>query len=1494
MNNYNETLKENTGTMQADSIRDVLEQRIDLRTGKMILDYTDFEWGGELMPVSIHHTYNTALAGAKYTSSADLHIANFSAMSLGYGWKLNLMQSMVNVGSVYVYTDGDGNATEFTLGDDGKYHSSDDDEITYDSSTGIITQGSLEYIFEDERLVCIRDTDNSNIIEIVYNEIGLIESVADTAFREFTFTYNYAGFLQTITAPDNSAVKFIYNGNTLTSIQKGRIEGTAFTALVQDCLYISYLSSLPYMISANDDEGTLACRNVYEYYSDNRVKSVQKNYVNNSVLSNATKTQFSYASDNTVVTVSEPENGSITDSDSVSTTYSFNSDGDIVSSFVTLNDTENAENAGGTSPFNPYHSNEAHVSFTTQNILADPSFLSDEVWIKDFYDFEDFSASSCVSTDEDNAYIGRRSLIFDLADSSAIEQRYLQEMYSLPAGTYTFSAYVKVAAAFTCTEQDGGIYLGILGNDATVINSSERVNEAESGFLRIGTTFKLEHAGDVGLAICASGAGRAYVSCPQLEEADWYNENNLLENGALNGFDGWEKEGGVIKETLQGFSKSGSVSIMGTGYIKQRYYPKKSASTAESFIFSAWAKCVNEAETDKFMIRACINYTNGTTEAYEECFTHSGIWNKAEIFFSKKKFLELESIDLWCKTECSGNGACYIDDICLVRNGIEKNLTAEDFETDTETDTPAEDTETAEEFTEVKDGYGNTLTETIFKQGCEGALYRSFTYSANGNNRISETDHRGNTTRYEVDEASSRITSVTDRLNNITEYTYDILGRVTNAVKKDSQGNTLSSVAYTYDANGKLETITRGDGQSYAFDYNSAGLLVNAAGMVEYTYRSNSARLKAMTYANGARVEINYDRLGRIVSEKWISNDTVEKEYVYAYDKAGNLVRSVDKTALKEYTYTYRDGAVTNTREYDITLDSTGFVSSRTLVNAVCYTYNDDGQLVKKSYGSSGLKSEYTSTDNTSAVTHSINGTVIDTVTTSTDHLGRVVSDEIKVGNTPLITRTYEYTAGAVSDVHTENGKVPSTPTTNLVSKITVGDRKFEYTYDAEERIVSHVDYRGFPFSYTYDAQGQLVREVRGTTADTGYSYDAYGNILEKGDWDEENGVILENENRTTFNYDSVYRDRLVSCRVYNGSRYVTKYITYDEMGNPVSYLGKSMVWEKGRQLKSVGDNLSFTYNANGIRTSKTYNGVKHTYELEGTKVVRETWEDNEMIPLYDSSDSPIGLIYNRVQYWFVKNLQGDVVAIRDNTGYDVVRYNYDAWGKMSLQRDNSGTNLWRVNPFQYRGYWFDWETGFYYLQSRYYDPDTSRFINADIPEFIGFSGTNLGCDPFAYCENNPVNMVDPTGHLAVETMLLISLGAGIAIGLWELSKQKKKKEYKTAPGAGKMLMGVIAFFLGFLKGFSATFFIFLTGNMLFAFVAGIIALLWELIKGYWNFFAKGKSVVEGAATDAFIDGYSGEGFPGVIFDDIFSFIKGEKKQKIAASICEKIIELVF
>jgi len=179
--------------------------------------------------------------------------------------------------------------------------------------------------------------------------------------------------------------------------------------------------------------------------------------------------------------------------------------------------------------------------------------------------------------------------------------------------------------------------------------------------------------------------------------------------------------------------------------------------------------------------------------------------------------------------------------------------------------------------------------------------------------------------------------------------------------------------------------------------------------------------------------------------------------------------------------------------------------------------------------------------------------------------------------------------------------------------------------------------------------------------------------------------------------------------------------------------------------MQSVDTDAQFVYNENGLRVKKTVNGVVTDYTLHGKNVVHMTRESDELHFFYDAQNRPAVVVYNGVPYAYVKNLQGDVIAILDAAGNVVVSYVYDAWGAPIGKSGSMAETLGMLNPFRYRGYVFDEETGLYYLRSRYYNAERCRFVNAD--KQIGCSKNIIEKNINAYCNNNPVNFVDYNGR---------------------------------------------------------------------------------------------------------------------------------------------------
>ena len=201
-------------------------------------------------------------------------------------------------------------------------------------------------------------------------------------------------------------------------------------------------------------------------------------------------------------------------------------------------------------------------------------------------------------------------------------------------------------------------------------------------------------------------------------------------------------------------------------------------------------------------------------------------------------------------------------------------------------------------------------------------------------------------------------------------------------------------------------------------------------------------------------------------------------------------------------------------------------------------------------------------------------------------------------------------------------------------------------------------------------------------------------------------------------------------------------HITYDEIGNPLTWFtGFDFTLTQGRRLASASRNdldISYSYDANGIRASKTVNGVETKYTVNGSAIIREERPGLDMVFEYDVLGKRTNIIYNGETYYYIRNLQGDVRAIVDSSLDKVVEYVYDPWGQVLSVTGSMADTLGQDNPFRYRGYYFDVETGLYYLENRYYDPVVGRFINAD--------AVLVELNMFYYCGNNPINREDPSG----------------------------------------------------------------------------------------------------------------------------------------------------
>ena len=500
--------------------------------------------------------------------------------------------------------------------------------------------------------------------------------------------------------------------------------------------------------------------------------------------------------------------------------------------------------------------------------------------------------------------------------------------------------------------------------------------------------------------------------------------------------------------------------------------------------------------------------------------------------------------------------------------------------------------------------------------------------------------------------------------------------------------------------------------------------------------KPNFGTLTATTYGNGAKVSSRYDDFNRVTGV--VYGEETAPRYEYDYNAKGQVARVRDnllnRTTQSEYDLANRPVRV-----------KTAEAGQHVYTGQVAYdnVYGNLSEFTEKvgeNRQEYGTKFGYDDENRPTSLTYSVGATTIGQSTTTIDKLNRTTFSAVKLGS-KTFTSEYHFAAGGYG-----TGSV-----TNLVSSITQPGCNCGYGYDDNGNIAS-ATLNGKWTGYTYDALGQLVQvndhsDTRSGASGTTwkYTYDLGGNILKK-----ERFAYADTTNpleTVTYTYgDANWRDKLTAV---NGNA-----IAYDAIGNPLNDGTWTYTWQNGRQLQKMqksGVTAEFVYNADGLRVQKTVNGVATKYTLHGKNIVHITSGTDELHFFYDAQNRPAVVVYNGTAYAYVKSLQGDIVAILDENGNTVVSYGYDAWGAPLWCTGELAETLGKVQPFRYRGYVFDEETGLYYLRSRYYNPRWGRFVNADVILFQ--EKTSGKHNLFTYCHNAPINYADPSG------MSIIALG---------------------------------------------------------------------------------------------------------------------------------------
>lgn len=690
------------------------------------------------------------------------------------------------------------------------------------------------------------------------------------------------------------------------------------------------------------------------------------------------------------------------------------------------------------------------------------------------------------------------------------------------------------------------------------------------------------------------------------------------------------------------------------------------------------------------------------------------------------------------------------------------------------------------------DGYGNAVKGVTRNKADEKFMEAHTTYTADGNYTANATNARGMTTWSETDPNKGLALSATDALGQSVAYQYDASGRVTET--KAEVGEKAYKNAYTYEKD-RLKTVshnTTGEevDVTYTFETDALGnqtkVKVGEQLLSENHYTDTGDKLlEAVTYGNGGAVKYTYDSFKRTTGIRY--DDAEEPRFTYEYGANGAVGRVKDTELGREARMVY-DLAE---RPVEAELYENGKPHYR--LTQEYDRFEQPSVLHERLENEDGTGDEYTiavgydKESKPEELTYSAGESVKRKLTYAYDGLGRLAKRSFlgdAENDEPLFESAYIYATGGY-------GK---DSTTTLVQSIEQLGGKHQYWYDAVGNIskerwqgktvaggtLTGLSFEGQPLScecddgltlvglsigagasggvearydtsYAYDALGQLVRvNDQREQATWVYAYDQGGNILEKKRYGYTTAKELsgmEPEQVIPYSYeDANWKDKLTA---YDG-----KPITYDAIGNPLSYDGWTYTWKAGRMLHSMSNgitNAEFTYDHTGLRVKKSVNGVDTLYTMNGKKITHirkgmnnATGDDTiQMHFFYDVQGRPAIVRYNGVDYAYLHNLQGDVTGIVDMEGVLVVQYGYNVWGRPIGTDGSLAETLGRDNPFRYRGYVWDEETELYYLRSRYYKPEWGRFVNADSElQKSQIIGINLFC----YCKNSPVGYVDHSG----------------------------------------------------------------------------------------------------------------------------------------------------
>ena len=1365
-------------------------------TGNLILEHETFSLSGSRLPVGLSHVYNSSEAGGK-------------DLGYGRGFRLDCHQTIARreIGDTvyYAHTEGDGTVHYFAKDDKGEWKdelglgqkltfAEGDSEARYT----ITDKSGTKLCFAEGTGLLTKIMDANNNTQRITWSGGKVTKVTDPTSRAVTLGYDSSGHLVTVKTPSGQEKRFVYDSS-------GHLTGIT------------------------DADGA---QSTYTYDGNHMLKGITDPYGYHLYVNWVRPEAYGAWRVSAVLEKAGGEEGmrlgldygynrtKFTDEKGRSQYYLFDNSGHTVS-------VRDDNGYGAAWEF-------ASRKVSRLSAASDLQFTPVQR-LKGTFDglkgWNGYGSSSTVKvdeeTDDDIVFVNKKCIRFTSSNASAYGT--VVQTVMLPAGrTYVFSVYGR--AAVTELGEKPSFWLQAQKEDQTEIARHTENIRGNRGWKRMQLVFKIPSGSTpVKTRIVVRAVdmkGTMWLDGFQLEEGEAASRFNLMTNVDLSsGLDGFVKAGnagdldrvvtlsvdsGMYPPAKSGLGRNVFMAVGGPSENKRLVYELDiSGNAGDCYMASAWGRGQSVPrtvpDTDKDRkdrhFGLCINFydgeaaaagKNGNNYQYLEFGADTDSWqylNGAAV--AKQKYTKIQVMYLYNRNanrayftglsffkERYGNTFVYDDEGNIVRatdkakktssfeydssNNMKKLIDAKGnafkYDYDSRHNVTKARSDANMCYTFVYDTYGNPLTARTVNPAAETDAKKAMTSKATyttgtaaGQYMATQTAPEGMKIAYEWDVNRGQLKKTTDASGQSVSYAYDTMGRIIRVSGRASSGFSEADIheSYTYEKDRLTKIRHHGCDYTFAYDGFGNGTEVAIAGtkIISHSYGERNGLLTKSLWGNGWEISYSYDSMDRLTGVTAKKDGTSYPLYTQAYNRQGLIYRYVDKQASgRSCTYGY---------------DLTGRLCEAVFDDGTAYSYTYDANdcLVKEHHTiPGGSRDVIRAYDKDSRETSVTCGSA--KVEKAFDELGRLSS--IKRNGGKHVT---EFTYGAA----------PDGGATGRVTSIKNGSETITYGYDARGYVTSETK-GGKTRRYHYDAKGQLIREddpVQGKTFL--YSYDTGGAMAEirayaLTDAKDLTGLHYE---KKTFGRGGAWTDQMLTV---DGQVY-----TYDAVGNLLADGKRTYTWQMGSQLAKVtGDGLeaAYTYDASGIRTSKTVNGVKTEYLTAGSRILAEkkngTWQQY----LYDGDGQLTAMTYKGKDYYFIRDNLRVITGLVDSEGKAVVNYRYNSWGKLLSITGSMAESLGKDNPYRYKGYYYDEETGMYYLKNRYYDPEICRFISADDVTVMIDSPMSLGDkNLYAYSDNDPINKKDEDGDLP-QFVVMGLVGAAANVGISFVAAKATGQDY--------------------------------------------------------------------------------------------------------------------